>query len=471
MSHNSFAYRAGAFVRSVLPAELSHWLILLGSTFLFISQHLRWWPEAVGSNYVPFLWASFATLLSWPLVAAGAAGYYACLLPMQRGARLAVPIIFFAGLSSLLAMPIVAFFVYREDWARPPNFALEFSPHAHLSDSGVYLKLISNLGPASKFAACSFALVAIFAALLIWGRAALPVRLHVSPIGIPEDNNRAVMQFVWIMICLPPLVRILEGLLLLPLVLAPSVSAGHLPVWVTPVSNTVSALLLLLLVLLASGHCWRETLQRSFHMPPMKDLGLGALIPAALALLWPLFWLVHDRILWSAHHWGSRPEPLPASYFAIPAAASLWYFPPALVEEIAWRGYLQPRFIERYGLWRGIFFIGIVWGAFHLSGDFTFRMTTGDVFFHLFSRPLGTVAESYALAWLTIRSRSVLPAALAHGVFNIFVADPNMLIRTPWWLSDLLWCAAGVLLLTRYLPSILNQPPSPASESAPEPAL
>jgi len=98
-------------------------------------------------------------------------------------------------------------------------------------------------------------------------------------------------------------------------------------------------------------------------------------------------------------------------------------------------------------------------------------MTTGYVFLHLFSRLLATVAQSYVLAWLTIRSRSVLPAALAHGVFNIFVADPNILIRAPWWLLDFLWCAVGVLLLRRFLLSPIDQTPPPTSESAPELAL
>ncbi|HXZ12419.1 MAG TPA: hypothetical protein VEG64_08500 [Candidatus Sulfotelmatobacter sp.] len=238
------------------------------------------------------------------------------------------------GLSSLLAVPIIAFLWFR-DYSEPARFVLHLPEGAHLWSPGVIPALMSNLGPGGQIAASGFALVAIFMLLLLWGRATLPLRLRHAGSAVPLEYDRQVVLFGWIMICLLPVERILEGLLALPLFLAPDMWAGHLPLWVTSLGKIVGALLLLLLVLIASGHDWRNTLQKSFHRPPIAYLGLGAGIPAVLAILCPLFWLAHDRILWSAHHWGNRPAPLPATYFAIPAAASLWYFPPALVEEVA----------------------------------------------------------------------------------------------------------------------------------------
>src|SRR5207245_8959749 len=49
----------------------------------------------------------------------------------------------------------------------------------------------------------------------------------------------------------------------------------------------------------------------------------------------------------------------------------LWIFFAAFLEEIMIRGLLQPRFIRRYGLLRGIFLVGIVWAAMHFFGDFS----------------------------------------------------------------------------------------------------
>ena len=43
--------------------------------------------------------------------------------------------------------------------------------------------------------------------------------------------------------------------------------------------------------------------------------------------------------------------------------------PLALAEEIGWRGYLLPKLIAKFGRFWGIFWVSIVWAAFHFSGD------------------------------------------------------------------------------------------------------
>jgi len=65
-------------------------------------------------------------------------------------------------------------------------------------------------------------------------------------------------------------------------------------------------------------------------------------------------------------------------------------------------------------------------------------------------RLIETVSQSYVLAWLTIRGRSVLPAALAHAVFNMFVLN-EMPVHSSLWLLIALWGAAGIVLF-RYFP-------------------
>src|SRR5271155_4964138 len=80
MSAKSFAWRAGAFVRSVLPAEPAHWLMLVGSTLLFISANLRWWAGPFPRYTETHLWRNYEYLVSRLLVVAGAAGYYLCFI-------------------------------------------------------------------------------------------------------------------------------------------------------------------------------------------------------------------------------------------------------------------------------------------------------------------------------------------------------------------------------------------------------
>src|SRR5207249_12053105 len=71
---------------------------------------------------------------------------------------------------------------------------------------------------------------------------------------------------------------------------------------------------------------------------------------------------------------------------------------------------------------RGIFFVGIVWGAFHFFSDFSFPRATGLVVLsHLWMRLFTCVTLSFVLGWLTLRSVSILPAAAAHTLYNVVV--------------------------------------------------
>lgn len=86
------------------------------------------------------------------------------------------------------------------------------------------------------------------------------------------------------------------------------------------------------------------------------------------------------------------------------------------------RGLLQRRFVQRYGIYRGIFLVGIVWAAFHFVSDVFFsRLTESDVLLKLAWRILFCLAFSYVLGWLTLRFGSILPAAIAHTYYNVLV--------------------------------------------------
>lgn len=92
---------------------------------------------------------------------------------------------------------------------------------------------------------------------------------------------------------------------------------------------------------------------------------------------------------------------------------------PAIGEELGWRGYLQAPLVERFGMGRGIVLLGLIWSFWHLPAllsGYNYPETPRLGAFVLF--PLELIGVSFFLAWLTIRSGSFWPAALAHGAGN-----------------------------------------------------
>lgn len=445
--------RLGALVRTVFPSDPSSWLLLLGATFLFISLNLRWWPRTGSSYFKPLLWAGSSYLISLPILAAGAVGYYVGLVGCKRPARRLLDSVLLPVAVSLLAHLIVAFFWFR-DVGEPADFINQLTGGPHLWQPRVLKSLAMNLSTGFRFTSIGFILTAIFLVLLFWRRATLPVHLPVASLaggGSTEDEYRGTRFFVWMMLALVFLVAV-PGILMLQLGYWSSSSVTRRHAYgIYWLGQGVYASSLLTFVLLAVGKVGRKTIPTMLRFPRAKYLAVAVLIPAMIADAWPLISYVYARILWGAHGRGGYQPPSLDNYFGLPGVASIWYFVPALVEEIAWRGYLQPRFIRRYGLVRGIFLVGIVWGAFHFSWDFNSSMTSGSVVRHLVERPIGTVCLSYVLAWLTISSESILPATIAHAAYNSLITSPAMPPRTPWWPTILLWIAAGFVLF-RFFP-------------------
>jgi membrane protease YdiL (CAAX protease family) len=114
----------------------------------------------------------------------------------------------------------------------------------------------------------------------------------------------------------------------------------------------------------------------------------------------------------------------------------------------------------------------LVWAAFHFTADF--RHTTEDyqILLRFAFRIATCIAMSYVLGWLALRSVSIWPAALAHGLNNIWAFSPSNsaggLSRA---LIPVCWGLLGFVLFRFWPPSIWAEDPDQAPEIKMEPSL
>jgi membrane protease YdiL (CAAX protease family) len=94
----------------------------------------------------------------------------------------------------------------------------------------------------------------------------------------------------------------------------------------------------------------------------------------------------------------------------------------ALGEEIGWRGFLVPELNKVVGFTGVSVISGLMWAAYHfpvlLFGDYN---KGAPAWYSLTCFTLMVVTDSFILAWLTLRSNSLWPAAIFHGSHNLFI--------------------------------------------------
>ena len=92
------------------------------------------------------------------------------------------------------------------------------------------------------------------------------------------------------------------------------------------------------------------------------------------------------------------------------------------LEELGWRGFLQPRLQQRFSAFRASLVIGVVWGLWHVPMILT---GTGD-FTIFWEYMLNVIAMSVILGWLYNNTGGALPAVMiAHASHNMpRVGDP-----------------------------------------------
>ena len=114
----------------------------------------------------------------------------------------------------------------------------------------------------------------------------------------------------------------------------------------------------------------------------------------------------------------------------------------ALGEEIGWRGFLVPELAKQMSFTKLSLLSGLIWGAWHSPILLFADYNSGT------SRPYALacftvmiVADSFMMAWLSLKSKSLWPAAVFHASHNLFVQTvfDNMMRdtgKTLWYTTE-----------------------------------
>lgn len=102
-------------------------------------------------------------------------------------------------------------------------------------------------------------------------------------------------------------------------------------------------------------------------------------------------------------------------------------------EEFGWRGYLLWE-LAPLGFWKASLAIGTVWGVWHAPLIVTGYNYPSFPIVGVFALTIACIAMSPLFIYIVIRSESVLPAAIFHGVFNAvglvgYAATDNAVLR------------------------------------------
>jgi len=417
--------RLAEFLRSVIPEDPFQLFFLAGVAYLTIAHGLRWLlaglPPAEQSSGEFGLWVQYgAVFFIYFLIFSGMAGYFVCFWPGRHPVQRVISLMCVPALLGLGLMFARVLYLSAASSSVLESASSGFGHRLRWAEATLW-----KLPEGFQFTLLGLFLIAIFISRMVFGIARLPVTLPHTRISEGSSAAWRRLQIV-IFVLVGPLflVSVLLSLLTMgiPLIIYAGLPGYTQSIWFSRLAPVLEAAAACGVVLWLMGQENRRAVWESIRRPDGTSALLSLAFPVGTAVLISTGHFVVDRQLWVAHGFGKIPEPEIGSYFDIPDLHFLLLFLPAFLEEIIFRGLLQKRFIQRYGMYRGIFFVGMVWAAFHFFSDFSFtRATNLMVLEYLGMRVFMCVTLSFVLGWLTLRSGSVIPAAVAHTLYNVLV--------------------------------------------------
>jgi membrane protease YdiL (CAAX protease family) len=409
-------------------------IFLAGIVCLIIASHLRWWPadnsiattgyldlKSLFDNQTQAAWERFLNVARLPLVLGYAGGIIICLWASRHTVRriflyVLVPSIF--GIS-LISWRYLSFY---SDFAALPYGGRHFIS----TFDSVRLKLW-GLGPGFQVSVCGIGLILFFMSRVAFDISSLPLSLP-SETELTNDDSSWTKTRLLIWLSVIPAGTFIyfaffaatQGLH----ALLAHFSTGEKSNWPLLLAAFLTAWTPLIISIQIFGAAGWRSVGRSLWRCRLGYLGLSIIIaPGIEAVMW-LGKYLFDYIDWGAHGYGHLAPPQFANYFELPTHLLWLLLPlviPALTEEIIFRALLQPQLVNRYGMWRGLFFVGMVWSAFHFYSDFNFQMSVTNVFWAVVLRVIVCLTLAFVLGWLTLRSGSIWPSTISHVTYNALI--------------------------------------------------
>lgn len=87
-------------------------------------------------------------------------------------------------------------------------------------------------------------------------------------------------------------------------------------------------------------------------------------------------------------------------------------------EEYGWRYYLQPLLQKKFGLRRGVFVLGIVWGIWHLPADFFYYTTPDKGMIMLVSQFITCISLGIFFAFAYMKTENIWVPTILHFLNN-----------------------------------------------------
>lgn len=89
-------------------------------------------------------------------------------------------------------------------------------------------------------------------------------------------------------------------------------------------------------------------------------------------------------------------------------------------EEIGWRGFLVPELTKWLGLRNAAWLSGVIWAVWHLPGILSgeYGTQTTPLAYRLVCFALMVLANGMVMAWLRMKSGSIIPVAIMHATHN-----------------------------------------------------
>jgi membrane protease YdiL (CAAX protease family) len=424
-----------SFLRSVLPAEGSQLGLLLGVLCLFTAVHLRWAPWGFYNLHRGLPGIRVLALIAFCAVRLSAClGFIVCFRP---GAHPIRRLLYWVCLPAALGIVLMCSVYVVSHQVR-------------------LLRLLASLGPGFRYALLGFILVSIFTAWLTLGRASLPLALPESSVNALDRSGpwRRVETFLWVMLSLIPTITwafpFMNLISYFVKALIPSISnmaAMSVQVFVQ------DAIIVLIAIRIIGLGTW-QAVRCSVRLPRFDGFALAIVFPVGIAALISVAEFLYDLLRYTVHQSHNVGLPWIGSYFTLPKITMLLLLLSSFGEEVIFRGVLQPRFIRRYGLFGGLVLLSVVFAASHIDVDLSdgIGFTNGLVILKVGVRLLSSLGLCFVAGWLTLRTRSVLPAALAHGLCNIVGVSPfGPTFPGIGPVIDILWIALAYALF-RYWP-------------------